>query len=74
MFGIGCVMIIYLIAPIMDMMFSRIKTKIVIPICIILGGIYMTDYTYSQFHPNTGEGVTEAVVIEQCVSVKSLCG
>jgi len=73
-FGIGCVMIIYLIAPIMDMMFSRIKTKIVIPICIILGGIYMTDYTYSQFHPNTGEGVTEAVVIEQCVSVKNLYG
>lgn len=63
-FGIGCVMVIYLIAPIMDMIFSRIKTQIVIPICIFLGGIFMTDYIHSQFHPNSGEGVTEAVVTE----------
>ena len=67
-FGVGCCVVVYLVAPTLDHMISMINQRIVIIACIILGTIYTVDLFYSRVHPNMAEGAIEAgdpVVIEE---------
>ena len=64
-FGIIGMMVVYLVAPIMDSILSRISTKIIVPVVTALFIVFMVDVVYSQSHPNTGEGITDYDEYEQ---------
>lgn len=58
-FGLGGMAIVYFLAPLLDNHLKKIPYKVVIPICIVLLGIYMVDKVYSGKHPNEGKGITD---------------
>ena len=58
-FGLGGIAVVYLIAPFMDNVIKKKNLKVVIPICIILVSIFISDSIYSHFNPNTGKGITD---------------
>lgn len=60
-FGLGGMMIVYIVAPVLDEWFKKINMKILVPICILLLLLYIADQAYSSKHPNTGKGVTTAM-------------
>ena len=51
-FGLGCMAIIYVVAPKLDNIFCRIPLKILIPICALLISVFLVDNIYSSKHPN----------------------
>lgn len=57
-FGLGGTACIYLIAPALDHLFSKIPLLTRKVLCIILLAIFAFDFTYSHFYPNSGSGVT----------------
>ncbi|MBQ4177054.1 MAG: DUF975 family protein [Lachnospiraceae bacterium] len=59
-FGVGCCIVVYMAAPLFDMMLSKVKTGILIPLCIVLGVLFGTDQIHSSFHPNMAKGAVEA--------------
>ena len=59
-FGIGCCVVVYVLAPMIDHMLSKLKPKVLIALSLILGGIYVADLVYSGPHPNMVEGAIEA--------------
>ena len=60
-FGVGCCIVVYLIAPIFDFLLSKIKTSILIPICVVLGVLFVADEVHSSAHPNMAKGAVEAI-------------
>lgn len=58
-FAIGGMVAVYLLAPILDSMLSRINTKALITISIVLMMCFAADVVYSHYVPNTGEGITD---------------
>ena len=50
---------VYLLVPLIDAMVTRIKSKILIPVCIALIAMFAGDLIYSHFVPNVGEGITD---------------
>lgn len=60
-FGIGGMILVYLIAPMLDNYLRKMKTQIAVPICIILLSLFMIDQVYSFINPNTGHGITDYV-------------
>ena len=58
-FGVGCCIVVYLIAPIFDFLLSKVKPKILIGICIVLAALFAGDLVYSQVHPNMTPGAVE---------------
>ena len=57
-FGLGGILIVYVIAPLIDNHIRKIKPKILIPICLLLILVFTIDQIYSFPHPNTGKGIT----------------
>lgn len=57
-FGAGCCAVIYIIAPYLDIFFSKVSPKILSIVSIVLVLLYGTDSIYSHKHPNTGKGIT----------------
>ena len=57
-FGIGGMIIVYFVAPFLDNYFRKIKLQIIIPLCIALMLIFVSDQLYTIKYPNTGEGNT----------------
>ena len=62
-FGIAGTAFIYVLAPMLDDLFERIRPKILWPLCIALLLVFFADVVYSSFVPNTGKGVTSAAVV-----------
>ena len=58
-FCIGGMAAIYLLMPLIDAMVTRIKPKILIPVCIVLITVFAGDLVYSHFVPNVGKGITD---------------
>lgn len=48
-----------MVAPIIDNILLEISKKQQRIVCVILAVIFLSDFTYSQFHPNTGKGITD---------------
>ncbi|MGX8714189.1 MAG: DUF975 family protein, partial [Lachnospiraceae bacterium] len=71
-FGLGGMMVVYLLAPALDNQFRKIPQKIVVIICAILILAFAADLIYSAGHPNMGEGVT--TVTENVLPGESLPG
>ena len=57
-FAVGGMAAIYLILPVIDAAVTRVKPKILIPVCLALLICFAGDLVYSHSHPNMGEGIT----------------
>ncbi len=60
-FGIGGMILVYLVAPMLDNYLRKMKTQIAVPVCVILLSLFMIDQVYSFVNPNTGHGITDYV-------------
>lgn len=58
-FGLGGMAIVYVLAPLLDNFIKKIQLKVLIPVCLLLLGVYISDTAYSNKHPNTGKGITD---------------
>lgn len=58
-FGIGGIAVVYILAPLIDNIINRINSKILRPVCIAVAAVFLADFVYSQFYPNTGHGITD---------------
>jgi hypothetical protein len=58
-FAFGGCICIYLIAPALDNLFSKIPLKYKREICAILLALFIGDQIYSNLHPNSGFGITD---------------
>ena len=58
-FAVGGLAAIYFLVPIIDAAITRIRPKIVIPICVALLICFAGDLVYSHFVPNTGRDITD---------------
>ena len=56
LFGIGCCAIVYLLAPLLEYLFSRLRKNVLIAVCLVLLVAYGADAAYSIKHPNTNTG------------------
>ena len=63
-FGIAGCLIVYIIAPGLEMLYKKIRSEIKIVICVILIALIVADQIYSINCPNMGKGVTAAKRIE----------
>jgi len=59
-FGIGGMVVVYAVAPLIDDLLEQVKQRILWPICAALLVLFAADVVYSTFVPNAGKGVTEA--------------
>lgn len=57
-FGLGGMVVVYMVAPMLDNAIRKIKLKVLIPLCVALLAVFSVDQIYSAKHPNTGKGVT----------------
>ena len=64
-FGIIGMLVVYLVAPIMDSLLSKVPTKVLVPVVTVLLVAFLGDVVYSHFYPNTGEGITDYDAYEQ---------
>ena len=62
-FALGGVAITYMIAPAIDNLIRKANRKVLAVVCVILVLVFIGDSIYSNKHPNTGEGVTNKVVL-----------
>lgn len=58
-FGVGGMLLVYFLAPLLDNLFRRIPKKIRMTICLILLLLFCMDLLYSGKHPNMGNGITK---------------
>ena len=62
-FGVGCCLVVYLIAPLFDYMLSKVPTKIVLVVAAVLGVAFGADALYSRSNPNMAAGAIEDDVV-----------
>ena len=62
-FALGGVAITYAVAPAVDNLIRKANKKVLAVVCIVLVLIFIGDSIYSSKYPNTGEGVTNKVVL-----------
>lgn len=58
-FALGGMAAVYLLVPVIDGAVTRIKPKVLIPVCILLVLSLCFDLVYSMNHPNAGKGITD---------------
>lgn len=63
-FVIGGMSIVYLIAPALDTLLSRLRLRVVVPVCIALLLIFLTDVILCSVNPNSGVGITDYETVE----------
>lgn len=57
-FGVGGLVIIYVLAPLLDNLVQRMNHKLLVVLCVSLICVFLTDQGYSSRYPNSGKGVT----------------
>lgn len=63
-FGLGGMVIVYFVAPLLDNMIRKLSLKVVIPICVALALMFISDQIYSSYYPNKGDGVTNYAEVD----------
>ena len=58
-FALGGSVVVYLVMPLFDNVWARLKRKLVIPLCIALLALFVADIVYSHYVPNVGAGITD---------------
>lgn len=71
-FGLGGLVIVYVLAPLIDNMLRKINRKILIPLCAVLLTAYVIDQCYSYFYPNEGKGITDYSYTRQILEYRRL--
>lgn len=64
-FGVGCCVIVYLVAPVFDYMLSKVRTSVLIGLSAVLFAAYWADYAYSTVHPNMAKGAIEEEAVSE---------
>ena len=59
LFGAGCCFIVYILAPLLEYLFSRLKKGILIALCLVLLLAFGADTAYSIRHPNMANGAIQ---------------
>ena len=72
-FMLGGLAIVYALGPIIDNKLRKVNRKPLKIVCIILLSLFAIDMVYSQFHPNTGEGITDYDTAYSIVEYKDIC-
>ncbi|HQC83956.1 MAG TPA: DUF975 family protein [Bacilli bacterium] len=62
LFGFGGCLLVYVLAPIWELIFSHIKPYVKVAICYTLGILFLSDIVISYKYPNVGEGITTEVL------------
>ena len=62
-FGLGGVLIVYILAPLLDNFLRRISSKILIPLCLVLCVLFVSDLLYSIVQPNHEGSVPEEQIV-----------
>lgn len=62
-FGLGGVLIVYIVAPLLDNLLRRISSRILIPFCLIFCLLFASDLLYSVCHPNHEGSVPEEQIV-----------
>ena len=70
-FALGGMAAVYLLVPIIDGAVTRIKPKILIPVCVVLLALFTADFIYSRFSPNVGMGITDYAPVEDLAEFPS---
>ena len=55
-FGIACMLVVYLVAPVFDYLISKLKKQILIFLAVGLFAVFAADLAYSSKHPNMVKG------------------
>ena len=58
-FALGGSVVVYLVMPLFDNVWARLRRKLVIPLCIALLALFVADIVYSHYVPNVGAGITD---------------
>ena len=58
-FAVGGMAAVYFLVPMIDAAVTKVKPKVLIPICIALLVCFAGDLVYSHFVPNAGPGITD---------------
>ena len=64
-FGLGGIAFVYIVAPMLDNILRKISMAILVPLCVALIIIFMTDKIYSNDNPNEGKGITDYALNEK---------
>lgn len=62
-FGIGGIILVYILAPLIDNILQKINPKKLAIICCSLLCLFIFDHIYSHYHPNEGKGITDIEMI-----------
>lgn len=62
LFGIGGMVAVYLLAPWLDRLLTRVPRKVLIRACLILLALFAVDQVWSAISPNEGPGITNAAL------------
>ena len=65
-FGIGCMITVYLAAPLTDNLLRKIRLRYLVLICTVLMLVFVSDIIYSKFVPNGGEGINDFKTACRC--------
>jgi uncharacterized membrane protein len=64
-FALGGMAAVYLLVPVLDTMWSKLKPKVLAGICIVLLVCFAADMVYTQLVPNVGDGITDYAAYTQ---------
>ena len=71
-FMVGGMAAVYLLIPVLDAMWSKMKPKLMVTICVILVVIFSADFIYSHYVPNVGEGITDYTAYEEAAPAEEI--
>ena len=63
-FGLGGMVVVYFVAPLLDNIIRKLPLKVVIPVCVALALMFISDQFYSSYYPHKGDGVTNYAEVE----------
>lgn len=66
-FGLGCMVFTYFLAPLLNNMYSKINLKYKKIIVIILVTLYLIDLCFTKISPNSGEGITFYIMFKELI-------
>lgn len=68
-FAVGGMVAVYLLLPIIDGAVIRMKPRVLIPACLALMIVFLSDVLYSRKVPNAGAGITDDPAMVQALQV-----
>ncbi len=64
-FALGGMAAVYLLAPLLDSMWSKVKVKVLVTVCVVLLACFSADMVYSAMVPNIGDGITDYTAYQE---------